>query len=270
MLAIEVVGADHAERAFDELAVAGFALAEGGFGDALDGDVDAGGDDEADLALVCRAARWRTRRCGGGVPSRLSQWFSKVAGKLPARRRSKVSMASGMSSAGDELVPGVAADEGGEVVAGGGLAGAVEADDAAGGVEDDDQGADGVEDGGDEVALDGEGGFDALAGAGGAVHLADAAVELEAGDDLAAEDVEGVGLRGGERRGAARSRTKSAPMLTAVGSGEGSAGVEAEDAAVEVGCRRGRSRGRGGRRGSRRRCRRGWWSRRAEWRAGLR
>ena len=49
--AFEVVGADHAERTFDELAVAGFALAEGGFGDALHGDVDAGGDDEGDLAL---------------------------------------------------------------------------------------------------------------------------------------------------------------------------------------------------------------------------
>ena len=51
-VAVEVVGADHAERAFDELAVAGFALAEGGLGGALDGDVDAGGDDEADLSLL--------------------------------------------------------------------------------------------------------------------------------------------------------------------------------------------------------------------------
>ena len=58
--ALEVVGADHAERAFDELAVAGFALAEGGFGGALDGDVDAGGDDEADLALLVEE--------GGGGP----------------------------------------------------------------------------------------------------------------------------------------------------------------------------------------------------------
>ena len=73
---------------------------------------------------------------------------------------------------GDQLVPGIAADQGGKVVSGGGLAGAVEAHDAAGGVEDDDQGVDGVEHGGDEVALDREGGFDALAGAGGTLHLA--------------------------------------------------------------------------------------------------
>ena len=65
-VAVEVVGADHAERAFDELAVAGFALAQGGFGGALHGDVDAGGDDEGDLALLIERARWRTRRCGGG------------------------------------------------------------------------------------------------------------------------------------------------------------------------------------------------------------
>ncbi len=63
---------------------------------------------------------------------------------------------------GDELVPEVAADEGGEVVSGGGFAGAIEADDAACGVEDGDQCVDGVEDGGDEVAFDDEGGFDAL------------------------------------------------------------------------------------------------------------
>ncbi len=43
----------------------------------------------------------------------------------------------------DELVPEIAANERGEVVSGGGLAGAVEADDAAGGVEDGDESVDG-------------------------------------------------------------------------------------------------------------------------------
>ncbi len=64
--AVEVMGADHAEGTFDELPVAGFALAEGGLGGALGCDVDAGGDDEADLTLVVDAGRWLTRRCGGG------------------------------------------------------------------------------------------------------------------------------------------------------------------------------------------------------------
>ena len=50
--ALEVVGADHAEGTLDELAVAGFGLAEGGFGGAPGGDVDAGGDDEGWLAMV--------------------------------------------------------------------------------------------------------------------------------------------------------------------------------------------------------------------------
>src|SRR5947209_19625709 len=80
---------------------------------------------------------------------------------------------SGDVGVGDELVPQIAADEGGEVVSGGGFAGAVEADDASGGIEDCDEGVDGVEDGGDEVALDGEGGLDALAGAGHALDLAE-------------------------------------------------------------------------------------------------
>ena len=112
------------------------------------------------------------------------------------------------------------------------LAGAVEADDAAGGVEDDDQRADGVEDGGDEVALDGEGGLDALAGAGGAVDLADAGVELEAGDDLAAEDGEGAGLGWGEGAGGSVEDEEGADA-DAVGGGEGGAGVEAEGAVAE-------------------------------------
>ena len=94
--------------------------------------------------------------------------FRRLAGEPPARMASKVWMASVTSSSGMSLIPGVAADEDVEVVSGGDLAGAIEADDAAGGIEDDDQGADGIEDGGDEVAFDGEGVFDALAGAAGA------------------------------------------------------------------------------------------------------
>ena len=177
--AVEVVGADHAERTFDELAVARLALAQGGLGGALDGDVDAGGDDEVDLALVVDQGR--------GGPGDAAQAAVAVeplvfegGGEAVGAEALEVLDGGGDVLVGDELVPGVAADEGGEVVAGGGLAGAVEADDAAGGVEDGDQGVDGVEDGGDEVALDGEGGLDALAGAGAAVHLA-LAVELESG-----------------------------------------------------------------------------------------
>ena len=68
--AVEIVRADHAERAFDELAVARFALADGGFRDALHGDVDAGGDDEGDLALGvdqrgCRPGDAAARAVGG-------------------------------------------------------------------------------------------------------------------------------------------------------------------------------------------------------------
>ena len=150
------------------------------------------------------------------LPLRLSHWFSKAAGKCPERRRSNCLDGLGDILPRDQLVPGVAADEGGEVVAGGDLAGAVEADDAAGGIEDGDQRADGVEDGGDEVALDGEGGLDALAGAGGAIHLANAAVELEAVDDLAAEDARAPDCAGVSMR-AGPSSTRSAPMLTPPG-----------------------------------------------------
>ena len=48
---LEVVGADHAERAFDELTVAGFALANGSFSYPLDGDVEAGRNKKFDLVL---------------------------------------------------------------------------------------------------------------------------------------------------------------------------------------------------------------------------
>ena len=184
--ALEVVGADHAERAFDELAVAGFALAQGVFGGALDGDVDAGGDDEVDLALVVEQ-----RRGGPGDAAQaavaMQPLVLECGGEAFGAQALEVLDGGGDVGVGDELVPEIAADEGGEVVSGGGLAGAVEADDAAGGVEDGDQGVDGVEHGGDEVALDGEGGLDALAGAGDALHLAQGVVELDGGHGLAAE-----------------------------------------------------------------------------------
>ena len=267
-VALEVVGADHAERAFDELAVAGFALAEGGFGGALDGDVDAGGDDEADLPLL-------VAECGGG-PGDAAEAAVAVEPLVledggEGAGAEAVELLDGLGDfvAGDELVPGVAADEGGEVVSGGELAGAVEADDAAGGIEDGDEGADGVEDGGDEVALDGEGGLDALAGAGGAVYLADAGVELEAIDDLSAENGEGVGLGWGEGAGGGVEYEEGADA-DSVGGGEGGAGVEAEGVVAEDRCRPGRSRGPCGRREPHRRCRRGWWSRRGCCGGGLR
>ena len=47
--ALQIVGADQAERALDDLAVAEFALANRALGDALYRDVDAGRDDERDL-----------------------------------------------------------------------------------------------------------------------------------------------------------------------------------------------------------------------------
>ena len=112
------------------------------------------------------------------------------------------------------------------------LAGAIEADDAAGGVEDYDEGAYGVEDGGDEVALDGEGGLDALAGAGGTVYLADAGVEFEAVNDLTAENGEGFGLGCGESASGCVEDEEGA-YTDAVGGGEGGTGVEAEGGIAE-------------------------------------
>ena len=142
--AAEVVGADHAEGAFDELAVASFTFAERGLGGALGGDVDAGGDDEGDLTL--RVGQ------GGSRPGDAAKTAVAVeplifecGGEFAGTEALEGFDGLGNFVAGDELVPGVAADQGGEVVAGGGLAGAVEADDAAGSVEDGDQRAYGVE-----------------------------------------------------------------------------------------------------------------------------
>ena len=84
-----------------------------------------------------------------------------------------------------EFVPRIASDQRGEVVAGGDLAGAVEADDAPRGVHDHDQSTDRVKDSGDEVAFGGESGFDAVAIAGSAIDLADPVAELKLRGDLA-------------------------------------------------------------------------------------
>ncbi len=185
--AAQVVGADHAERAFDEQAVTGFALSKRGFGGALRGDVDAGGDNEGHLALVV-AQRRDVPGDAAEAAVAVQPFVLKGGREVAGAELLEVLDRFGNGMAGMEFVPGITADERGEVIAGGDLAGAVEADDAARGVHDHDQCADGVEDRGDEVALGGEGGFDALAVAGSTVDLADPAVEFEAGGDLAAQD----------------------------------------------------------------------------------
>ena len=214
------------------MAVASFALAKGGFGGALSGDVDACGDDEAYLTLSVAE--------GGGGPGDSAEGAIAVeplifegGGEGSGAKTLEGSDGVGDLTAGDELVPGVATDECGELVSGGDLAGAVEADDAPSGVEDRNEGTDGVEDGRDEVAFDGESGFNALTRAGGTIHLANATVELEAGDDLAAEDAKRVGLLGSEATGCGVEDEKST-NAGAAGSCERSAGVEAIGAAFDV------------------------------------
>ena len=133
---------------------------------------------------------------------------------------------------GDDAVPGVASDQGGKVVSAGGLAGAVEADDASGGVVDSDQRSDRVEDGGDEVALDGEGGFDPVAGGGGAIHLADAGFEFELLDDLAGEGSEGSELGFAEASADGIEDAEAADDDSG-GGDEGGSGKEAVLAAAE-------------------------------------
>ena len=229
--ALEVVGADHAERAFDELAIAGFALAQGGFGAALDGDIDTGGDDEVDVTLFVEQRRGRPCDAAQAAVA-MQPLVLECGGKAVGAEALEVFDGGGDAGGGDEFVPEIAADEGGEVVAGGGLAGAVEADDAAGGVEHGDQGVDGVEHGGDEVALDDEGGLDALAGTGDAVHLAQGVAELDGGHRLPAEHGEGLHLEGSEP---ARGRVQHEERADADSGGrdQRGAGIEAEGAAGE-------------------------------------
>src|SRR5258708_33449554 len=119
-VAFEVVGADHAEGTLDDLAVAGFALAEGGLGGALGGDVDAGGDDEADLSLGVPES--------GGGPGDAAEaavavepLIFKDSGKGSGAEAFEGLDGLGDLVAGGGVVPGVAADEGGEGDAGGPL-----------------------------------------------------------------------------------------------------------------------------------------------------
>ncbi len=229
--ALQVVGADHAERAFDELAVARFALAQGLFGLALDGDVDAGGDDEVDMALVVEERRGRPGDAAQASVA-VQPLVLECGGRAVGAQTLEVMHGRGHVGVGDELVPEVTSDQGGEVVSRGGLAGAIEADDAAGGVEDGDQGVDGVQHGGDEVALDGERGLDSLAGAGHALHLAQGVAELDGGHRLPPQHGEGLRLKGGEpsrRRVEDKERANAHPG----GRDQRSVGIEAEGAAAE-------------------------------------
>ena len=97
--AVEVVGADHAERALDELAIAGFGLAEGG-SSAARWTVTS-----MPVAMMKVVWFWASTSAVADQamrrrePSLCCQWFSKTAGNLPERSRSKEAMASGMSLA---------------------------------------------------------------------------------------------------------------------------------------------------------------------------
>src|SRR5437879_11410211 len=71
----------------------------------------------------------------------------------------------------DQFVPSVAANQCGEIVARGGLAGAVEADDSSSRIEDRDQRAHCVQNRRDEVAFDSQGRLDTLARTGRTIHL---------------------------------------------------------------------------------------------------
>ena len=227
--AVEVVGANHAERPFDELAITRLALAQGILGGTLHGDIDAGGDDEVDLAAVVDQRRGRP---GNAAQASVAMHPLVLEGDRDAvgAQALEVLDGGGDVGVGDELVPQVAPDQGREVVSGSGLAGAVEADDAAGSVEDSDQGVDGVEHGGDEVALDGQGGFDALARAGNALHLAHGVIEFDRGHGLAAEHGEGLLLKGSKP---ARWRVHHEKRADADSGGrdQRSAGIEVEVAA---------------------------------------
>src|SRR5258708_17448966 len=120
--AFEVVGADHDEGALDDLAVAGFALAEGGLGGALGGDVDACGDDEADLSLGVPES--------GGGPGDAAEaavavepLIFKDSGKGSGAEAFEGVDGLGDLVAGGGLVPGGAGGEGGGGIGGGPLAG---------------------------------------------------------------------------------------------------------------------------------------------------
>src|SRR6202021_2327090 len=128
--AAEVVGADHTEGAFDELAVAGFALAKGGFGGALGGDVDSGGDDESHLPLRIEQSGGRPSDAAGAARAVLPLVL-KDCGKSACAQAFEGFDGLGNLLPGNELVPGITANQGGKIVAGGSLAGTVEGENAA-------------------------------------------------------------------------------------------------------------------------------------------
>src|SRR6202012_31822 len=84
--AFEIVGADHAERAFHQLAVASFAGVESRGGFTLIGDVDSGHDDEVDLAgavgQVGGGPRNETAAALAGEPVQFSGVAAYVAARL--------------------------------------------------------------------------------------------------------------------------------------------------------------------------------------------
>ena len=211
-LAVHVMRADQAERTFDDLAVARFALADGGLGDALHGDVDAGGDDEGDLAM-----RVEHRGCGPRDAAAHAIGREPVVlvcgGELPVADALEVVDVVRDLVLRDQPLPRELADEVGRLIAGDDLAGAIEAHDAAGGVEDHDQRADGVEHGGDEVAFDGERRLHALPCARGLSVLANAARKLEPCSDEVRQRLQRLELWFVSLR-AELSRTTTQPIVT--------------------------------------------------------
>ena len=225
------MGADHSQRAFDELAIARFALAQGHFRPALDGDVDAGGDDEVDSALLVEQRRGRPRDAAQASVT-VQPVVLECAGSAVGAHALEVLYGGVDVRVGDELVPEGPSDQAGEVVSAGSLAGAIEADDAAGGVEDGDQGVNGIKHGGYEVALHGECGLDALAGAGNALHLAQGMAKFDRGHRLPPQHGEGMQLKGGEpARGDVEDKERSDAHPG--GRDERSVGIKVEGAASQ-------------------------------------
>ncbi len=196
-VAVEVVGADDAERAFDEVAIARLTGAQAIELLPLLGDIDAGGDDEIDVALRI------VERAGGPGDAA----HSAVA-------RAPVHLVTAIELAGacllehahgviaffgrEELFRKRAADQFGKAEAAYGFACAIEAHDASGGVEHQHQRVNRIENGGDEVALHGESALDALTRAHNAVLLIGLGVELKPRDDLPRQHFERAAMLAGK------------------------------------------------------------------------
>ena len=175
------------------MAVAGLTLPQGLLCLALQGDVDASGDDEGDVFLSVGERGCRPLDEAGvvvaGRPAILV-----FHGKGAAAHAIEADLGGGPVLGWNQGVPQGVADNFFHGPAGDGFADAIEADDATGGVVDDDQCADSVEHGGDEVSLDGEGGFDALAAACLALVEAGAQAQFQPGHDGARKGAQGVAL----------------------------------------------------------------------------